>query len=235
MASGPPTRALTKGEFEHLLQQAAARDVLREPRLFTLAELVAAAQEIDIDPVSVEEVYGEYQRAQAQMVPARQPPLGTRVRLSKADDVLQILVPPLRQPYLSLKTAGLSGFASLPSVGLLALGMPGLALLSMSAVPIVAFFVDRAGRTPGQVLQLRRDGSGILMRFRRQTTTESHTLVAGQVHARLARVTEQTNEGVLTFQFVALDHGTQTHALLEGYSHPEQVWVIEEIERWLGR
>jgi hypothetical protein len=236
MASGPPTRALTKAEFEHLLQQAAERDVPREPRLFTLAELVAAAQEIDIDPVSVEEVYGEYQRAQAQPVPARRPPLGTRVQLRKVDDVLQLLVPPLRGRYLPLKTAALSGLASLPCVGLLALGMnPLLALLSMAVVPAVAYVAYEHGRTPGQELWLRRDGSGTLMRFLRRKTTESHPLVAGQVHARLARLTEHTDQGLLTFQFVALDHGTHTHALLEGYSHPEQVWVIEEIERWLGR
>ena len=42
MSAGRPTRTLTKVEFEHLLQRAAERDVYREPRLFTLPELVEA-------------------------------------------------------------------------------------------------------------------------------------------------------------------------------------------------
>ena len=28
---------------------------------------------------------------------------------------------------------------------------------------------------------------------------------------------------------------TETHVLLVGYTHAEQAWVVEELERWLGR
>jgi hypothetical protein len=35
-------------------------------------------------------------------------------------------------------------------------------------------------------------------------------------------------------EFLALDHGTNTYELLEGYTHPERAWALAEIERWLG-
>jgi hypothetical protein len=236
MSAGPPTRTLTKAEFEQLLQRAAERDVFREPRLFTLPELVAAGQEIGIAPVSVQEVYGEYQQALQQQYRARQQPLGSIVRLHKDGDVLQLVVPPLRVRYLRLKTVAVSAFTSVPAVAVIMMHVnPLLALPWLAVVAGAGYIAHQSWRTPGQELRLRRDGSGLLMRFSGRRVRESHQLIAGQVHARLAAVTETTQQGTETFRFVALDHATHTFPLLEGYSYPEQAWVVDEIERWLGR
>jgi hypothetical protein len=236
MAAGPSTRTLTTAEFQHLLQRAAERDVYREPRLFTLPELVAAGQELGIDPRSVQEVYGEYQQQAARPLrPVRQRPMGSHIQLHKRGDVLQLIIPPLRN------RNGVEGAASLGAAAVLGVMAYGYDEMSFVALPFMFAFIAlgiylliRPRQTSGGELRLFRDGSGVLMEFRRGTT-KSYPLIAGQVHARLTSVTENTQSGPETFHYLALDHATTTHALMADFSHPERAWVVDEIESWLGR
>jgi hypothetical protein len=236
MSAAPPTRTLTSAEFEHLLQRAAEREVYREPRLFTLGELVAAGQEIGIDPRSVEEVYAEYrQRAVQPQRPVRQPPLGASTQLYKRGDVLQVVVPPVR--YRNNRWGVAMLMASVMLVAFpLCLGDYSDVVLPIGAVvaALAGFGWWRGTRYPGHELRLFRDGSGVLMEFA-GSRTKSYPLIAGQVHARLATEVERSEDNVSTIDYVALDHATQTHGLLVGFSHAERAWVVDEIESWLGR
>jgi hypothetical protein len=235
MSAGPPTRTLTSAEFEHLLQRAAERDVYREPRLFTLGELVSAGQEIGIDPRSVEEVYAEYrQRAVQSQRPVRQPPLGASTQLYKRGDVLQVIVRPVhyRNNGYGVAMLGASGMLVLPAflVDHFTWSLP----IAAAVAALGGFLWWRGTRYPGHELRLFRDGSGVLMEFD-GSRTKSYPLIAGQVHARLATEVEHSEHSTRTIDYVALDHATQTHGLLVGFSHAERAWVVDEIESWLGR
>jgi hypothetical protein len=228
MSAPPPTRTLTKVEFEQLLQRAAERDVFREPRLFSLPELVAAGEELGLAPASVADVYAEYQH-ELQRPPARPRPVGSNLWLQKSDDILFLRVPPSR---LGLgKKLAIAGAPIGALYGALATGHPLWALGPATAFlgSMTMHWLDT--RLPGYELGLHRDGSGTLTRllgWRRHTLH----LVPGQLHARLVAVT--ADDGRRT-EVMVLDHGTRSFQTLEFYTHVEQAWVVEEIERWLGR
>ena len=99
---------------------------------------------------------------------------------------------------------------------------------------VIGLIAVQAARTTRQLV-LKRDGSGLLVRVR-GGRHKGIPLQAGQVHARLAIREVRGQQGDISrIPYVALDHGTQTHELLEGYTHVEQAWAVDEIERWLGR
>jgi hypothetical protein len=98
---------------------------------------------------------------------------------------------------------------------------------------VISFFKVRSAWTTRE-LRLRRDGGGLLIRFWRGRG-KGIPLQPGQVHARLAERTVRSQNTSRRVPYVALDHGTDSYELLEGYSHAEQVWAVDEIERWLGR
>jgi hypothetical protein len=235
MSAGGLTRTLTQAEFEHLLQRAAERDVFTEARLFTLGELVAAGQEIGIDPLSVQAVYAEYQQRTAQPLrPVREQPIGSRLQLYKQGDVLELAIPPVRRRRMSELLFSLAGAGGLVWAGF-ATGLP--ALISPFGVLLLAFAGyrwRRGDQTSGFQLRLFRDGSGELLRISGRHTS-SYPLIAGQVHARLATVAGGSGSEAERFHIVALDHATKTHALMADYTHPERAWVVDEIESWLGR
>jgi hypothetical protein len=228
-------RALTKDEFQLLLQRAAERDVHQEPRLFTLSELVDAGREIGIAPTSVQEVYAEYQSGHQHLSRRRAPPLGLRFHLVSTGDSLRLVQSQPRNA-TNLATRVLTAVASGAVVGMIASFMElWVATLVGSAVAVTAFahFTLR-GRKFGHELRLWRDGSGVLMRYL-GNQTETFPLMAGQVHARTAAKIVNANDQTWSVPFLALDHGIQTFELLENYSPAELAWAAQEIESWLGR
>jgi hypothetical protein len=235
MSAGRPTRTLTKAEFEHLLQRAVERDVYREPRMFTLPELVEAGQELGIDPISVEEVYAEYHpTAAGPLRPAREQPIGSRVHLTKHGDVLQLLVPPVRsRSFGEVFAIGVPG-ALVGVLGYAFEFLPFALPFSAALVALAGYRWHRGDSTSAFELRLFRDGSGVLLRMK-GGNTKSYPLIAGQVHARLASIVEKSHDGAETFHIVALDHATKTHALMADFTHPERAWVVDQIESWLGR
>jgi hypothetical protein len=230
-----PRRTLTKEEFQQLLQRAAERHTLETPRDFTADELVEAGKELGIDAGTIREVHQEHEQALARsdaLPPARPRPFDSKLRLTTEGGTLFLAIPPatskLKAGVLTVFMAGAFTFAAVMGAP-----WPFTAFLAVGGL-LMSFVSLRAANTRHE-LRLRRDGGGQLCRFIGQRG-KAVELQSGQVHARLdSRVEGDEKQGYSKVTFVALDHGTETHELCEGLSHPEQAWVVEEIERWLGR
>jgi hypothetical protein len=228
---------LTKDEFQQLLARAAERQGEHGPRDFTVAELVEAGQELGIDAQTVREVHLEHQRARERDLArpaARLRPFDSILRLDREGDTICLTIPPRRSEKVMavvltlLGAAGVAGVASTSCPWWL-VGLFGV------VVGVISLISIRAAQTTRR-LRLHRDGSGALItQVGSGNPGKRMSLQAGQVHARLDVRVRQTKEQTTRTPFVALDHGTETHELLVGYSHPEQAWVVDEIERWLGR
>jgi hypothetical protein len=237
MAPSPP-RTLSRVEFEQLLQRAVERHAKDGPRTFSEGELVEAGRELGIDGETVRAVYLEHQREQARdeartlRPPERQRPFDSKLTLVR-DDTFTLTIP----PRTSFKVAAVLVpvlFAALLAGVLRIVASPVVPAIVGGVGALISLIVIQAARTTRQLV-LNRDGSGLLVR-ERGGRQKGIPLQAGQVHARLASREIRDSQGhVSHVPFVALDHGTQTHDLLENYSHAEQAWAVDEIERWLGR
>jgi len=233
MAPSPP-RTLSRVEFEQLLQRAVERHAKDGPRTFSEGELVEAGRELGIDGETVRAVYLEHQREQAQVMrpPQRQRPFDSKLTLVR-DDTFTLTIP----PRTSFKVAAVLVpvlFAAMLAGVLRIVASPVVPAIVGGVGALISLIVIQAARTTRQLV-LNRDGSGLLVR-ERGGRGKGIPLHAGQVHARLASREIRDSQGhVSRVPFVALDHGTQTHDLLENYSHAEQAWAVDEIERWLGR
>jgi hypothetical protein len=228
MPPGPPT-TLSKEEFEQLLQRAAERHTLAEPRDFTVAELLEAGRELGIDEQTVLAVHAEHEHERA--TPARRPrPFDSNLDLRRGGDTLRLVVPPRPGTQVAKVVRGLAGAALALVLGAAMADSLGAAIGGLIAAGVL-FFSVRSARTRRE-LRLRRDGSGLLVRFVGDRG-RGIPLLAGQVRVRLAERTVSRRYGSTQVEFLALDHGTETYELLEDYSHPERAWVLEEIEGWL--
>lgn len=204
---------------------------MREPRDFTVAELVAAGQELGIDALTVCEVHQEYQRELARP-PGRPRPHGSDLQLRHEDGTLILSVPPRTwgKVKAGMQTAGSIGLVTFFSY--VHAPWPLLAAAGTVAIGISYLALSQA-RTTRQ-LRLHRDGSGVLANLV-GGRGKGIPLQAGQVHARLDERVVDTQNGRHRVSFLALDHGIQTYELLEGFTRAEQAWAVGEIERWLGR
>lgn len=226
---------MTKDEFEQLLQRAAERHTLAAPGEFTVEELVEAGGELGLDAATVRQVFDEHQRALARsaaLPPVRPRPNGSKVQLAREGDTMILDIPPTATMAQAVVMIAVMGGALVFAT---VMGAPRMvsAILAVGGL-LLSYICYRVARTRYQ-LRLRRDGGGQLLRFvgDRAKGIELHP---GQVHARLdSRMEGDEKKGYTKVTFVALDHGTETHELCEGLSHPEQAWVVEEIEHWLGR
>jgi hypothetical protein len=234
--SGRFAPGLTKDEFQQLLARAAERQGQHGPRDFSVAELIEAGHELGLDPQTVREVHLEHQRARERDLsrpPARQRPHDSILRLDREDEVLCLTIPPRRSEKVTAVMITVLGAAG--ALALATTSMPSwIVALFAACVAGISLIGVRAAITSRQ-LQLRPDGSGVLLTRVGGGRARRVPLKAGQVHARLDVHVRQTKQQTSRIPYVALDHGTETHELLVGYSHPEQAWVVEEIERWLGR
>lgn len=234
MAPSPP-RTLSRVEFEQLLQRAVERHAKDGPRTFNEGELVEAGHELGIDAETVRAVYLEHQREQGRELrqPTRQRPFDSRLTLAREGDTFRLTIPPRTATKVMAVVMPLL-FAGMLAV-IMRAGFPPLALAITGGIgAVISLIAVQAARTTRQLV-LKRDGSGLLVRVR-GGRHRGIPLQAGQVHARLAMREVRGQQGDVTrIRYVALDHGTQTHELLGGYTHAEQAWAVDEIERWLGR
>jgi hypothetical protein len=231
MAPPSPPRTLSRLEFEQLLQRAVERHAREGPRTFDEGELVEAGRELGIDAETVRAVYLEHQR-ELQRPPTRQRPFDSRLTLEAAGDTFTLTMPPrtASRVFAVIVPALVAGMLA----GLMRAGAPTTMLAVMGAIgAIISLIVVQSARTTRQLI-LDRDGGGLLLR-QRGGRRKGIRLQAGQVHARLATREVHTQQGIRQVPFVALDHGTETHPLLEHYTHAEQAWAVDAIERWLGR
>src|SRR5947207_8960729 len=114
--AGDQPHDLTKEEFQQLLQRAAERHTLAEPRDFTLAELVEAGRELGIDEGTVRAVHAEHERERA-LAPGRPRPFDSTLELRREGDTLRLFVPPLRSKQV---VHGVRALAAVGLVGMLA-------------------------------------------------------------------------------------------------------------------
>lgn len=233
MAPSPP-RTLSRVEFEQLLQRAVERHAKDGPRTFSEGELVEAGHELGIDAETVRSVYLEHQREQSRVrPPARQRPFDSRLTLAREGDTFTLTIPPRTATKVVAVVMPLM-FAGMLAV-IVRAGFPPLALALTSGIgALITWIAVQSARTTRRLV-LNRDGSGLLVR-QRGGRHRGIPLQAGQVHARLAIREIRGQQGDISrIPYVALDHGTQTHEVLEGYTHAEQAWAVDEIESWLGR
>lgn len=234
MAPSPP-RTLSRVEFEQLLQRAVERHAKDGPRSFSEGELVEAGQELGIDAATVRAVYQEHQQAQGGSLrpPARQRPFNSKLKLDRDGDTFTLTIPPraTAKVLAVLVPPAFAGFLGF----MLTHHAPPWMFLSFAALgALISLPLIQWARTTRQLV-LNADGSGLLVR-ERGGRRKGLPLQAGQVHARLAtRELRNQQGGVTHVPYVALDHGTHTYELLGSYSHAEQAWAVDEIERWLGR
>jgi hypothetical protein len=235
--SGRSAPGLTKAEFEQLLARAAERHTKSGARDFTINELVEAGQELGIDALTVREVHLEHQRARERALarpPLRERPYDSILRLDLTNETFELSMPPRASTKV---LAVLFTMCASALVGVCAtLDVAPLALAGAAVVGAGISYLSLRESQTTRHLRLYRDGSGLLIsRVGGRDKGRGTPLLAGQVHARLDFRTVQDKDHPRQIPFVALDHGTETHRLLEGYSHAERVWAVEQIEHWLGR
>jgi hypothetical protein len=228
--SADPPRGLTKEEFEQLLQRAAERHALAGPRDFTVAELVEAGRDLGIDEATVRTEHAEFERRRAEP-PARARPFDSDLELEHDGDTLRLVIPPRASMQVAKVVRGLAIGGMVLALGAAVGGEIGAVLGGVVGTLVIHFSV-RSARMRRE-LRLKRDGSGVLARFV-GGKGRGLPLQAGQVRARLGQRMVSGQYGGTQVDFLALDHGTETYELLEGHSHAERAWAVEEIERWLG-
>lgn len=236
-------RSLTQDEFAQLLGRAAERHTRADATNFTLPELIEAGAELDIDAETVRAVYAEHERdkdtqeARARAALARSSgarelrplPHGSRLSFTQDDDGLTLTMPPLPS---SKVAAGVVTVLSFGMVGLLAFRIPvALTALGLAIASLASYLGIRSARTTYE-LRLDRAGGGRLSRFV-AGRGKGIPLQAGQLRARLDERVSGNRNAIRRTTYVALDHGTDTHALMEGWGTAEQAWAVERIEHWL--
>jgi hypothetical protein len=185
----------------------------------------------------VREVHLEHQRARERQLarpPLRERPYDSILRLDLNSETFELSMPPRAS---SKVFAILFTLCSFGFVGLCAyLAVSPLVVTGAAVVAAGLSYLSIRDSETTRQLRLHRDGSGLLVsRVGGRDKGRGTPLLAGQVHARLDFRTVQDKDFTRKIPFVALDHGTDTYRLLEGYSHAERVWAVEQIEHWLGR
>jgi hypothetical protein len=154
------------------------------------------------------------------------------LRLDRDGDTLRLVIPPApRGRGLEMVKALFAGALAV-AFALARLALP-VTVLGMAAAGAVIYVSVRRLITTHEV-RLKRDGSGFLVR-RMGAQARGIPLQAGQVRVRLVQRVESDRHMSRQIEFLALDHGTETYELLDGYSHAERAWALEEIAHWLGQ
>ncbi|HEY0711410.1 MAG TPA: hypothetical protein VGF45_01960 [Polyangia bacterium] len=237
-------RRLSQEEFSQLLARAAERHTLDAGKNFTLAELIEAGGELEIDSETVRAVYAEHVQTQdaaearlakqAQSGSVMRPlPSGSRLGVAEEGQTLIIGMPPTRGGKV---IAALGSVVGLGIIGIAATahGVPWYLRLGFGVVVGAIIYLANRSARMGHELHLRHDGGGALIRVF-GSRGKAIMLKAGQVTARLDEHISQTQSGVRRSTYVALDHGADTFELMGNYARSEQTWVVERIRRWLGQ
>jgi hypothetical protein len=238
----PSERRLSHEEFSRLLARAAERHTRTGANDFTLNELIEAGAELAIDAATVRAVYDEHghdkdaqalvaERARA--VSVRPLPAGSRLGVMEEGETLIIGMPPATSRKVVAALVAVVGLGMAGGVALLN-PLPWYLRLGFGVImSLIVYVVHRNART-GYELQLRHNGGGSLVRVL-GARGKAILLQPGQVTARLDERVSGHQSAVRRTTYVALDHGTTTHELMEDFTRPEQVWVVDRIRQWLGQ
>ncbi len=230
-------KALSYEEFVSLLQRSTALENRRGPRTFSKDDLLKTASELGIDQRAAAELVDLHlaRRAAVEIVPR---PFDTRIQLVTSPETLTLTVPPLRLTAQSLAPLGFIAvwfaFIALWTHG----AMQGSGMFAAFSIP---FWVAGLGMTWRFVmpliqtarLTLDRDAGSFqirpLGRTRSLRTSELNVRIGDHVRYRYqgSEVDRKPAKALL------VEHGTETMALLDGYSEQEQRWMESELRAWL--
>lgn len=227
----------THEEMVALLRRTIARHEREKERVYTTEDLVTAARELDLDPEIVKSAAAEH-LARRRVQATAPKPLATRIRLVSDEDRFMLAVP--RLPARSAHLAPL-GFAIFWLVFVLFWTTSALRASIVFAAFSIPFWLVGFG-------MLARSGLPLL-----QTTTIELSPTVGrlriapfgsQQHFQLSELKIRTGEQMrwqsngiaavtVPHRALLLELGTETHALLAGFSEQERRWVESELGAWL--
>jgi hypothetical protein len=230
-------RDLSYEEFVSLLQQSTALENRRGPRTFSKDDLLKAASEMGIDQRAAAELVDVHlaRRAAVALVPR---PFDTRIQLVTNPETLTLTVPPLPANARSLTPLGFAAFW-LAFVAFWTKGaMHGGGMFAAFSIPFWGVGLLITWRSVMQLLQttrltLDRDSGSLQVRPMGRT----RSLRTSELNVRIGDYVRYGQGGPNTdrrpVRALLLEHGTETLALLEGYSEQEQRWMESELRTWL--
>jgi hypothetical protein len=224
-------------ELVAILQESVATEGEHPERRYSTDDLTAAARELGLDAERVRAV-AERQLARRDAKSVSRRPFDSRIQVHKEGGVLQLRIPPLPPRAANLAPLGFAlfwlAFISFWTWGAAHAG----ALFGAFSIPFWLVGLGMLGRfglplLRTTTLEIGPDGATLttapLGKARRLRREELKVRVGENVRFRHAgmRVQQAAAPAVL------LEHGTETIALLDGYSEQEQRWVVEELGAWL--
>jgi hypothetical protein len=230
-------KKFTRQELETIVRRSVARQADVSDGSYTIDEMVEAAQELGVDPVIVRQTAEAHVARREKAVVVR--PFDTRVTVQSDGGTFQLVVP--RLPFRGKHVAHLGftafwfAFLTFWTKGaakgggfFVAFSIPfwfaGLAMLRRSVLPLLQKTTLTLGPAEGQLV------TAPLGRRRRLRVTELRARIGDHARDRHeGMAVEKGNEPA-----VLLEHGTETIALLDGFSRQEQEWVLAELQAWLS-
>jgi hypothetical protein len=229
---------LSYEELVSILQKSVVAENRGGSRDFSKDDLVQAARELGIDPTVAEGLMGAHvaRRGSVELAPR---PFDSRIELVSQPGAFVLKVPalPLRAGHLtSLGFAAIwLAFIAFWTKGALrgggmfaAFSIPfwaaGVGMVWRFLMPLVQRMELELGREHGS---LRVSPLGKTCSFR---TAEVRTRIGDHVRYRYEGASVEKKAG----KALLIEHGTETIALLDGYSEQEQRWVESELRAWLS-
>ncbi len=225
------------GELVKILQESIAAAGGEGDRTYTAADLTAAARELGLDPGRVQEVaQAQLARRQRQSVAHR--PFDTRIQIETDGNTLRLRIPPLRPraahvtgmgfslfclTFMSFWTWGAAHAGGFFAAFSIPFWLVGLGMLGGSVLPLMRTTTLEIGPDTGELVTRPLGRRRLLRR------EEMRVRWGNRIRQVVARGQDPAVPAVL------LEHGTQTIALLEGFSEQEQRWLTEELRAFLGQ
>jgi hypothetical protein len=228
---------LSYEEFVSLLQQSTALENRRGPRTFSKDDLLKTATELGIDQKAAAELVDLHlaRRAAVDLVPR---PFDTRIQLKTSPETLSLTIPPLRVTAQSLAPLGFIAFWFAFIAFWTHGALKGNGMFAAFSIPFWAAGLGMTWRFVMPLIQttrltLARDAGS----FQIRPLGRTRSLRTPELNARIGDYVRYRYQGAgvdrKPARALLLEHGTETLALLDGYSEQEQRWMESELRAWL--
>ena len=228
---------LSYEEFVSLLQRSTALENRRGSRAYSKEDLLKAASEMGVDQAVAAELVDVHlaRRAAVELVPR---PFDTRIQLAANPEAFTLTIPPLPVTAWSLAPLGFVAvwfaFIAVWTSG----ALRGSWMFAAFSIPFWAAGLAMVWRLVMPLIQttrltLDRDSGS----FQVRPIGRTRSLRTSELNARIGDHVTYRHEGFAVDKKPAkallLEHGTETMALLDGYSEQEQRWMESELRAWL--
>jgi hypothetical protein len=230
-------KKFTHQELEALLQRGVTLQAKASERSYTIDDVVGAARELGLDPSLVRRTAEAHlERRETRTTTVR--PFDTRLIVQVENGTLTLVVPPVPFrgkhlaplgfiafwcAFITFWTTGAAKAGGLFAAFSIPFWLAGIGMLGRFGLPLLRETTLTLGPSEGQ-LTTRPFG-----RTRRLRVPELNPRIGD--HTRYRH--EETSVRGAPATALLLEHGTETIALLDGYSPQEQRWVLEELQAWL--